>query len=75
MGVAGAKAAGPPGAERAAGEAPAGLCEPEASGLAAPEVAAGRGAVPRGQAESVANPYLWNEFGDVLLLLKDENGH
>lgn len=52
-----------------------GLHEPEASHLLMLEAVAGREAVLRGYASAVANLCLWHEFGDVHLLLKDENGH
>lgn len=52
-----------------------GLHEPGASHLLMLEAVAGRDAVLRGYAEAVANLCLWHEFGDVHLLLKDENGH
>ncbi|MCX4777489.1 S-adenosylmethionine:tRNA ribosyltransferase-isomerase [Streptomyces sp. NBC_01264] len=52
-----------------------GLHEPEASHLLMLEAVAGREAVRRGYASAVANLCLWHEFGDVHLLLKDENGH
>ncbi|WP_374684073.1 S-adenosylmethionine:tRNA ribosyltransferase-isomerase [Streptomyces sp. TBY4] len=52
-----------------------GLHEPGASHLLMLEAVAGREAVLRGYAEAVANLCLWHEFGDVHLLLKDENRH
>ncbi|WP_407839801.1 S-adenosylmethionine:tRNA ribosyltransferase-isomerase [Streptomyces sp. DSM 116496] len=52
-----------------------GLHEPGASHLLMLEAVAGREAVRRGYASAVANLCLWHEFGDVHLLLKDENGH
>lgn len=52
-----------------------GLHEPGASHLLMLEAVAGREAVRRGYAAAVANLCLWHEFGDVHLLLKDENGH
>ncbi|MFF3210232.1 S-adenosylmethionine:tRNA ribosyltransferase-isomerase [Streptomyces sp. NPDC002886] len=52
-----------------------GLHEPEASHLLMLEAVAGREAVLRGYASAVANLCLWHEFGDVHLLLKDDNGH
>ncbi|WRZ62040.1 S-adenosylmethionine:tRNA ribosyltransferase-isomerase [Streptomyces sp. NBC_01294] len=52
-----------------------GLHEPEASHLLMLEAVAGRAAVRLGYAEAVARLCLWHEFGDVHLLLKDENRH
>ncbi|MCX5124933.1 S-adenosylmethionine:tRNA ribosyltransferase-isomerase [Streptomyces sp. NBC_00347] len=52
-----------------------GLHQPGASHLLMLEAVAGREAVRRGYASAVANLCLWHEFGDVHLLLKDENGH
>ncbi|MFD4870238.1 S-adenosylmethionine:tRNA ribosyltransferase-isomerase [Streptomyces sp. NPDC058412] len=50
-----------------------GLHEPRASHLLMLEAVAGRTAVRLGYAEAVARLCLWHEFGDVHLLLKDEN--
>ncbi|MEV7559962.1 S-adenosylmethionine:tRNA ribosyltransferase-isomerase [Streptomyces sp. NPDC089795] len=50
-----------------------GLHEPEASHLLMLEAVAGRAAVQLGYAEARARLCLWHEFGDVHLLLKDEN--
>ncbi|MEU9084312.1 S-adenosylmethionine:tRNA ribosyltransferase-isomerase [Streptomyces sp. NPDC048357] len=50
-----------------------GLHEPRASHLLMLEAVAGRAAVRLGYAEAVARLCLWHEFGDVHLLLKDEN--
>ncbi|WUO91333.1 S-adenosylmethionine:tRNA ribosyltransferase-isomerase [Streptomyces sp. NBC_00273] len=50
-----------------------GLHEPEASHLLMLEAVAGRAAVRLGYAEALARLCLWHEFGDVHLLLKDEN--
>lgn len=50
-----------------------GLHEPGASHLLMLEAVAGRAAVRLGYAEAVANLCLWHEFGDIHLLLKDEN--
>ncbi|MFD9372806.1 S-adenosylmethionine:tRNA ribosyltransferase-isomerase [Streptomyces sp. NPDC060020] len=50
-----------------------GLHEPEASHLLMLEAVAGPAAVRLGYAEAVARLCLWHEFGDVHLLLKDEN--
>ncbi|MFD9909818.1 S-adenosylmethionine:tRNA ribosyltransferase-isomerase [Streptomyces sp. NPDC059063] len=52
-----------------------GLHEPEASHLLMLEAVAGRAAVERGYAEAVRRLYLWHEFGDVHLLLRDDNAH
>lgn len=52
-----------------------GLHEPRASHLLMLEAVAGREAVRRGYAEAAARLCLWHEFGDVHLLLKDENAH
>ncbi|MFI7353106.1 S-adenosylmethionine:tRNA ribosyltransferase-isomerase [Streptomyces avidinii] len=50
-----------------------GLHEPGASHLLMLEAVAGRAAVRLGYAEAVARLCLWHEFGDIHLLLKDEN--
>ncbi|MFC6135362.1 S-adenosylmethionine:tRNA ribosyltransferase-isomerase [Streptomyces spororaveus] len=50
-----------------------GLHEPGASHLLMLEAVAGRAAVRLGYAEAVARLCLWHEFGDVHLLLKDDN--
>ncbi|WP_263411698.1 S-adenosylmethionine:tRNA ribosyltransferase-isomerase [Streptomyces venezuelae] len=50
-----------------------GFHEPEASHLLMLEAVAGRAAVRLGYAEARARLCLWHEFGDVHLLLKDEN--
>ncbi|WP_373297411.1 S-adenosylmethionine:tRNA ribosyltransferase-isomerase [Streptomyces nojiriensis] len=50
-----------------------GLHEPGASHLLMLEAVAGRAAVRLGYAEALARLCLWHEFGDVHLLLKDEN--
>ncbi|MCI3929734.1 S-adenosylmethionine:tRNA ribosyltransferase-isomerase [Streptomyces sp. AN091965] len=52
-----------------------GLHEPEASHLLMLEAVAGRAAVERGYAEAVRRLYLWHEFGDVHLLLREEFAH
>ncbi|KIX77233.1 queuosine biosynthesis protein, partial [Streptomyces sp. MBRL 10] len=52
-----------------------GLHEPEASHLLMLEAVAGRAAVRLGYAQALARGCLWHEFGDVHLLLKDENRH
>ncbi|ARE77152.1 queuosine biosynthesis protein [Streptomyces sp. Sge12] len=50
-----------------------GLHEPGASHLLMLEAVAGRAAVRLGYAEAMARLCLWHEFGDIHLLLKDEN--
>ncbi|MFF3755198.1 S-adenosylmethionine:tRNA ribosyltransferase-isomerase [Streptomyces sp. NPDC002018] len=52
-----------------------GLHEPEASHLLMLEAIAGRAALERGYQEAVDRLYLWHEFGDVHLVLPDENAH
>ncbi|MFG2298119.1 S-adenosylmethionine:tRNA ribosyltransferase-isomerase [Streptomyces sp. NPDC048603] len=52
-----------------------GLHEPAASHLLMLEAVAGRAAVERGYAEAVARLCLWHEFGDVHLLLQEEDSH
>ncbi|MFI8933156.1 S-adenosylmethionine:tRNA ribosyltransferase-isomerase [Streptomyces sp. NPDC053474] len=52
-----------------------GLHEPEASHLLMLEAVAGRAAVERGYAEAVRRLYLWHEFGDVHLVLREESAH
>ncbi|WP_447036576.1 S-adenosylmethionine:tRNA ribosyltransferase-isomerase [Streptomyces sp. DSM 118878] len=52
-----------------------GLHEPEASHLLMLEAVAGRAAIERGYAEAVRRLYLWHEFGDVHLILREENAH
>ncbi|MEU6356693.1 S-adenosylmethionine:tRNA ribosyltransferase-isomerase [Streptomyces sp. NPDC047072] len=52
-----------------------GLHEPEASHLLMLEAVAGRAAVGRGYEEALGGRYLWHEFGDVHLLLPEENPH
>ncbi|MEU9337626.1 S-adenosylmethionine:tRNA ribosyltransferase-isomerase [Streptomyces sp. NPDC048290] len=52
-----------------------GLHEPEASHLLMLEAVAGRAAVGRGYEAAVRGRYLWHEFGDVHLLLPEENPH
>lgn len=49
-----------------------GLHEPEASHLLMLEAVAGRAALERSYAEAVRALYLWHEFGDVHLILPDE---
>lgn len=49
-----------------------GLHEPEASHLLMLEAVAGREALERSYAEAVRALYLWHEFGDVHLILPDE---
>ncbi|GAA3503510.1 S-adenosylmethionine:tRNA ribosyltransferase-isomerase [Streptomyces prasinosporus] len=52
-----------------------GLHEPEASHLLMLEAVAGRAAVDRGYEEALRGRYLWHEFGDVHLLLPEEDPH
>ncbi|MET9573349.1 S-adenosylmethionine:tRNA ribosyltransferase-isomerase [Streptomyces virginiae] len=52
-----------------------GLHEPEASHLLMLEAVAGRAAVRLGYAQALARHCLWHEFGDVHLLLKEDNRH
>ncbi|WP_229700963.1 S-adenosylmethionine:tRNA ribosyltransferase-isomerase [Streptomyces camponoticapitis] len=52
-----------------------GLHEPEASHLLMLEAIAGREALEAGYTEAVLHLYLWHEFGDVHLVLPDENAH
>ncbi|MFF9157362.1 S-adenosylmethionine:tRNA ribosyltransferase-isomerase [Streptomyces sp. NPDC014846] len=52
-----------------------GLHEPEASHLLMLEAVAGRPAVERAYAEALRGLYLWHEFGDVHLLLREEGPH
>ncbi|QEU95284.1 S-adenosylmethionine:tRNA ribosyltransferase-isomerase [Streptomyces kanamyceticus] len=52
-----------------------GLHEPEASHLLMLEAVAGRAAVDRGYAEAVCRLYLWHEFGDVHLILREDTPH
>lgn len=52
-----------------------GLHEPGASHLLMLEAVAGRGAVRRGYDQALRRRYLWHEFGDVHLLLPDEDRH
>ncbi|MFJ1564826.1 S-adenosylmethionine:tRNA ribosyltransferase-isomerase [Streptomyces erythrochromogenes] len=52
-----------------------GLHEPEASHLLMLEAVAGRAAVRLGYAQALARLCLWHEFGDVHLLLRDDNRH
>ncbi|MEU5686804.1 queuosine biosynthesis protein [Streptomyces venezuelae] len=52
-----------------------GFHEPEASHLLMLEAVAGRAAIERGYAEAVGRLYLWHEFGDVHLILRDEAPH
>ncbi|MFI6081944.1 S-adenosylmethionine:tRNA ribosyltransferase-isomerase [Streptomyces sp. NPDC051217] len=52
-----------------------GLHEPEASHLLMLEAIAGREALEAGYTEAVRHLYLWHEFGDVHLVLPDENAH
>ncbi|MFF4753990.1 S-adenosylmethionine:tRNA ribosyltransferase-isomerase [Streptomyces sp. NPDC002514] len=52
-----------------------GLHEPEASHLLILEAVAGRAAVDRGYEAALNRLYLWHEFGDVHLILPEENPH
>ncbi|MEN8656280.1 S-adenosylmethionine:tRNA ribosyltransferase-isomerase [Streptomyces sp. 21So2-11] len=52
-----------------------GLHEPEASHLLMLEAIAGRAALRRGYAEALHHLYLWHEFGDIHLILPEENAH
>ncbi|MFD3930737.1 S-adenosylmethionine:tRNA ribosyltransferase-isomerase [Streptomyces sp. NPDC058614] len=52
-----------------------GLHEPEASHLLMLEAIAGGAAVDRSYEEALSGLYLWHEFGDVHLILPDENPH
>ncbi|MFJ9898116.1 S-adenosylmethionine:tRNA ribosyltransferase-isomerase [Streptomyces sp. NPDC091280] len=52
-----------------------GLHEPEASHLLMLEAVAGRAAVDRGYEEALRGRYLWHEFGDVHLILPEEDPH
>ncbi|MFB7497785.1 S-adenosylmethionine:tRNA ribosyltransferase-isomerase [Streptomyces sp. NPDC056161] len=52
-----------------------GLHEPEASHLLMLEAIAGRAAVDRGYEAALNRLYLWHEFGDVHLILPEENPH
>ncbi|MEV8563990.1 S-adenosylmethionine:tRNA ribosyltransferase-isomerase [Streptomyces sp. NPDC051322] len=52
-----------------------GLHEPAASHLLMLEAIAGHDALTRSYAEALRNLYLWHEFGDIHLILPDENAH
>ncbi|MET7703826.1 S-adenosylmethionine:tRNA ribosyltransferase-isomerase [Streptomyces sp. NPDC005485] len=52
-----------------------GLHEPEASHLLMLEAVAGRAAIGRSYEEALRGLYLWHEFGDVHLILPDDNPH
>ncbi|MFI5682906.1 S-adenosylmethionine:tRNA ribosyltransferase-isomerase [Streptomyces sp. NPDC051636] len=52
-----------------------GLHEPEASHLLMLEAVAGRAAMDRGYEEALRGLYLWHEFGDVHLILPQEDPH
>ncbi|MGC0332892.1 S-adenosylmethionine:tRNA ribosyltransferase-isomerase [Streptomyces sp. SAI-170] len=52
-----------------------GLHEPEASHLLMLEAVAGRASVGRAYEEALRERYLWHEFGDVHLLLREEAAH
>ena len=52
-----------------------GLHEPAASHLLMLEAVAGRAAIDRSYEEALRGRYLWHEFGDVHLILPNENPH
>ncbi|MFI1727076.1 S-adenosylmethionine:tRNA ribosyltransferase-isomerase [Streptomyces sp. NPDC020489] len=52
-----------------------GLHEPEASHLLMLRAVAGRAAVDRAYEEALRGRYLWHEFGDVHLILPEEDPH
>ncbi|KOV69675.1 S-adenosylmethionine:tRNA ribosyltransferase-isomerase [Streptomyces sp. MMG1121] len=52
-----------------------GLHEPQASHLLMLEAIAGRAAVDRAYEEALRGLYLWHEFGDTHLILREENPH
>lgn len=52
-----------------------GLHEPEASHLLMLEAVAGRAAINRAYEEALRGRYLWHEFGDVHLVLPEEDPH
>jgi S-adenosylmethionine:tRNA ribosyltransferase-isomerase len=52
-----------------------GLHEPEASHLLMLEAVAGRAAIDRGYDAALRGRYLWHEFGDVHLILPEEDPH
>ncbi|MGW2699826.1 S-adenosylmethionine:tRNA ribosyltransferase-isomerase [Streptomyces sp. NPDC001340] len=52
-----------------------GLHEPEASHLLMLRAVAGRAAVDRAYEEALRGLYLWHEFGDIHLILPEENPH
>ncbi|MFF5017864.1 S-adenosylmethionine:tRNA ribosyltransferase-isomerase [Streptomyces sp. NPDC001165] len=52
-----------------------GLHEPEASHLLMLRAVAGRAAVDRAYEEALRGRYLWHEFGDIHLILPEENPH
>jgi S-adenosylmethionine:tRNA ribosyltransferase-isomerase len=52
-----------------------GLHEPEASHLLMLEAIAGREALAVAYDQALSRLYLWHEFGDVHLILPDENPH
>ncbi|MFD5203585.1 S-adenosylmethionine:tRNA ribosyltransferase-isomerase [Streptomyces sp. NPDC058375] len=52
-----------------------GLHEPQASHLLMLEAVAGREALRRGYEAALQERYLWHEFGDVHLILPDEEGN
>ncbi|MHA5054712.1 S-adenosylmethionine:tRNA ribosyltransferase-isomerase [Streptomyces sp. SD15] len=52
-----------------------GLHEPEASHLLMLEALSGRAAIEHSYGEALRGLYLWHEFGDVHLILPEENSH
>ncbi|GAA3369674.1 S-adenosylmethionine:tRNA ribosyltransferase-isomerase [Streptomyces sannanensis] len=52
-----------------------GLHEPEASHLLMLEAITGREALDRAYTEALRRLYLWHEFGDIHLILRDESVH
>jgi S-adenosylmethionine:tRNA ribosyltransferase-isomerase len=52
-----------------------GLHEPEASHLLMLEAVAGREAIERGYEQALAGRYLWHEFGDTHLILRQKPPH
>lgn len=65
----------PEGGVRVVDGLPTGLHESEASHLPMLEAVAGRAAVDRAYEEALRELYLWHEFGDVPLLLPEEEAH
>ncbi|MFI1167774.1 S-adenosylmethionine:tRNA ribosyltransferase-isomerase [Streptomyces sp. NPDC020801] len=52
-----------------------GLHEPQASHLLMLEAVAGRAGIDRSYEEALRGHYLWHEFGDVHLVLPEDNAH